>query len=170
MIKLYVFIGLILVFAGCAGQKQMTSARISKDGTEMLYGKISRAQLFFDYPEWQEVYDRYTPDQETVQKTRELHFSGRIYLFLGTWCKDSRREVPRMFKIFDQINLTNAEKIRIWAVDRAKKLADDLTDTYDIYFVPTVIFFGENGEIGRIVEQPEVTLEEDILRILSKGK
>ncbi len=170
MIHRNLFLSLILLAAGCAGQKQLTSARITKDGTEMLYGKISRAQLFFDYPEWQEVYDHYTPDPETVQKISELNFNGRIYLFLGTWCKDSRREVPRLFRIFDQSNLADTEKIQIWAVDRAKKLADNLTDTYDIYFVPTVIFFGENGEIGRIVEQPEVTLEEDILEILSKDK
>ena len=165
-----VFITSILALSGCTGQKQMASARIDKDGTEMLYGKISRDQLFFDFPEWRNEYDNYSPEENVINELKKADIYDEIFLFLGTWCQDSQREVPRLFKILDQIGTGAEEKIKIWAVDRAKKLADDSTDMYDINFVPTIIFFKNGREIGRIVENPEQRLEDDILNILSNDK
>jgi len=157
----------IAIFWACSGQQQLTTAKIDINGTEMLYGRISRDQLFYDFPEWENGYGSYEPDSSVVAKLHQTGYDDRILLFLGTWCHDSMREVPRFFRILDQAGLYDAGKISIWAVDRAKKLADNTTDTYDVYFVPTIIFMKANREIGRIVEQPENRLEDDMLNILS---
>lgn len=157
----------VAIFWGCSGQQQLTSAKVDIDGTDMLFGRISRAQLFYDFPEWEKGYKTYAVDSSVITKLNRTGYDGQILLFLGTWCHDSMREVPRFFRILDRSGLYNADKISIWAVDRAKKLADNTTDTYDVYFVPTIIFMKDNREIGRIVERPEKRLEDDMLKIIS---
>jgi hypothetical protein len=157
----------VALFWACSSQQQLTTAKININGTEMLYGRISRDQLFYDFPEWENGYESYIPDSNVVKELSQTAFPGQILLFLGTWCHDSMREVPRFFRILDQAGLYDPEKISIWAVDRTKKLADNTTDTYDVYFVPTIIFMNDSREIGRIVEHPENRLEDDMLRIVS---
>ncbi len=164
MFHVVIILFMVILF-GCAGQRVLTSAKIVKDGTEMLYGKISRMQLFFDYPDWQAGYENYVPDPEIVRKLQGMDYD-EIIVFLGTWCPDSQREIPRFFRVLDQSGKYDLEKIEIWAVDRTKKLADNLTDMYDIFYVPTIIFFKQDQELGRIIEQPEISMEDDMEQIL----
>ena len=133
----------------------------------MLYGKISLDQLFFDYPDWRQEYQSYAPQQKIIQQLKTLQPELKVIIFLGTWCPDSKREVPRFFKILDQADLTSRFDIEMWAVDRKKQLPNDLAQQYGIEYVPTFIFLKNGKEIGRIIESPEsLYLEQDILNIL----
>lgn len=89
-------------------------------------------------------------------------------VFLGTWCSDSRREVPRFLKIMDQAGIT-ADRIRLYGVDRAKESGDGMAGRYAISRVPTFILLRGGEELGRIVEHPVTTLEGDLLDILSRA-
>jgi thiol-disulfide isomerase/thioredoxin len=89
-------------------------------------------------------------------------------VFFGTWCPDSRREVPHFLKIADSAGVPEG-RIRLYAVDRSKKGPDDLTDKYGIDRVPTFIMLRDGREVGRIVEYPRTTLEGDLLAILAAG-
>jgi hypothetical protein len=91
----------------------------------------------------------------------------RVLMILGTWCNDSKRDVPRFFKIFDQAGL-KLDKVTMVAVDRSKKDAEGLTETHQIQRVPTFVFFRGEREIGRVTEKPVTTLENDIAGILAK--
>lgn len=134
----------------------------------MLYGKITLDQLFYDYPDWQEEYETYSPQQAVIKKLSKLNPDVKVLIFLGTWCSDSKREVPHFFKILDQAKLTSKIPIEMWAVDRKKNLPNNLSKEYQIEYVPTFIFLRKGQEIGRIVESPEALyLEEDVLKILS---
>lgn len=88
-----------------------------------------------------------------------------ITLFLGSWCKDSKREVPRFFKILDAADYNG--DVELIAVDRRKKTPENLQKGKDIKRVPTMIFKKDGEEIGRIVEYPVESLEKDIQKILS---
>jgi len=46
-------------------------------------------------------------------------------------------------------------------------LADEVDDV-DIHFVPTIIFYMNDEEVGRIVEMPYESLEKDMLEIVKK--
>ena len=87
-------------------------------------------------------------------------------VFLGTWCPDSRRNVPHFLKVADEAGVS-PDSIRLYCVDRSKKSDDGLTATYNIQRVPTFIFFKGGKEIGRIVESPELTIEQDMVRIFA---
>jgi thiol-disulfide isomerase/thioredoxin len=88
-------------------------------------------------------------------------------VFLGTWCGDSRREVPRMEKILSEMGIDIA-MVSIIAVDRDKFSPNGEHEGKDIRYVPTLIVSKDNQEIGRIVESPSsetATLESDLFEI-----
>jgi len=142
------------------------SIKVLQNGEKILYGKISREQLFSYFPEWKEEYDQYTPDQSTLSQFVEQNSPITVEIFFGTWCSDSRREVPRFFKILDMSNFMPNDNVTLWAVDRQKRLDNNLVQRKNIEFVATFIFIKNGSEIARIIETPNETLEKDLLNIL----
>lgn len=131
----------------------------------MLMGHTSRTQLFFDYPYWKEAFENYQPDSTAREEIRHLARPMEIKLYYGTWCGDSRRNVPRFLKIMDGLD---AFKITMVAVDRDLDANNGEPGRWDIQRVPTFIFFEKGKEIGRIVENPKKTLEKDIIAIIKE--
>lgn len=105
-----------------------------------------------------------TPLKALKTSLQDLEF----VLFLGTWCGDSKREVPRMLKLLETAGVSQ-NKIRLIALDRRpgkyKTSPEGLERKYGIKRVPTLIVLKKGREINRIVERPWSTLEEDLLRI-----
>ena len=91
----------------------------------------------------------------------------KIKGFLGTWCGDSRREIPRFFKILDQAGF-KFNNLELIAVNRNKKTPDNLQEGFNIIRVPTFIFYKQGKEIGRYVEYAKESLEKDMLQIISE--
>jgi hypothetical protein len=58
--------------------------------------------------------------------------------------------------------------IDIIAVDRKKQASDVDMTPYSIEKVPTFIFYKNGKEVGRIIETPHTTLENDMQLILKK--
>ena len=75
--------------------------------------------------------------------------------------------MPRFLKILDYLNYPK-DKIKIYAVDRSKKGLNNEIDSLNIQKVPTIIFYKNNKETGRIIEEPKVTLEKDLANIVTK--
>ena len=135
----------------------------------MLYGEITRQELFEEYPNWQDRYDDYSPDNAYIDTLSQEYPSVSVEIFLGTWCGDSRREVPRFLKISDNSNFVSADSIRFLAVDRDKKLSSGRAKKRNIKRVATFIFIYQGREFGRIVERTSSgSLEEDIVNIMRK--
>lgn len=131
-------------------------------------GNTDRAALANpQYPWFEENYRGYTSDQGAVAVIRQKKEGVSALIFLGTWCGDSRREVPRFYKVVDMAEFSD---VRIVGLDRKKKSPDGTESGYHIERVPTFIFFKNDKEIGRIVETPTTTLEEDISRILGSAR
>jgi len=152
-------------------QPNKMSYRFLKDGENddvILLGKIT-PEIFSDkdFSYWyQPEFDEYTVDSVTISKVSHLINEINITVILGTWCDDSHREVPRLIKILDYAGF-NFDKLNLFAVDHDKKAGTENIDAYGVKFVPTIIFFDKDEEIGRIIETPEASLEKDIVKILS---
>jgi thiol-disulfide isomerase/thioredoxin len=132
-----------------------------------LTGHVTRAALE-DYESWKTLRAQdYTPDASTVKTIAERGKDVQVLAIVATWCPDSRREVPRFFKIYDQARL-GMGKVTLVAVDRSKKDAEGLTVKYEILRVPTFVFFRGDREIGRVTERAVTTLENDIALIVAK--
>ncbi|PZW39557.1 thioredoxin-like protein [Mesonia algae] len=112
-------------------------------------------------------YEAYEPEEEIVEKINRNIDEYKIKVFMGIWCSDSRREIPKLYSLLDKIDY-NQDQLEVIAVDRSKTTTQGYEKNYDIQFVPTIIFIDKNGkEINRFVEFPQETLEEDILNIVT---
>ena len=134
----------------------------------MLLGYINR-QAFQDtsFSWWfNSVYDMYEVDSTTALSFKNKLDSIKVTVVMGTWCSDSRSVVPKLLRIIDYLSIP-ANKVTILAVGRNKRGMKDETDGMKIELVPTIIFYRNDTEIGRIVESPKETIEKDILKILN---
>jgi len=111
------------------------------------------------------VYDMYEVDSTSADSIHNKLNDINITIVMGTWCSDSRREVPKLFKILDDLKFPS-NKVSILTVGRDMKGRSTETESLRIEKVPTIIIYKNNSEIGRIVEAPEVSLEKDMLKIL----
>lgn len=135
-----------------------------------MFHTAAREKLF-ESPEMKEKYaveyPAYTPDPEAIQKLKSLLQQQEVIIVMGTWCGDCRLQVPRLYKVLDQAGFS-AEQISLIFVDESKKAANGLTAHLNIDKVPTFIFTTDGKEAGRIIESPLVTLESDMIEILTK--
>jgi len=140
-----------------------------KSGKPMLIGLCDRTAFADTSFSWwfNSEYDNYTPDSTEVLKLSNVINDVKITIVMGSWCSDSRREVPRIFKILDRINY-NFQNLTIVCVDRNKTAPNGLVEKLDIKLVPTFICTKDDKEIGRIVETPKETLEKDLVKIVLK--
>lgn len=111
-------------------------------------------------------YDSYIPDPATVDLLKKELEGVTIRAYMGSWCGDSKREVPKFYKLMDAVGLDQSDLTMI-AVDRSKRQPVELVDGYNVVRVPTFIFYRNGTEIGRYVERPRESLEQDILKIAS---
>ncbi len=113
-------------------------------------------------------YQSYTVDSTQFESLKPLLADKKITIVLGTWCGDSKFQVPHFLKITDALEFP-ADHISYIAVDGQKKAENGLIDHLNIQRVPTFIVFNQEGkEIGRIIERPQESLEKDLLKILQK--
>ncbi len=155
-----------LIFSACSSTQKTVQPTVDEDGN--LVGIVHKAdfqqslfQIWFE-----EGYNSYMPNSETVNSLKPLFKNIEIKAVMGTWCSDSRREVPHFYKILDESNV-KSKKLTMIAVDRTKNTPTNETGDLNITRVPTFIFYKNGVEINRIVEYPIHSLEEDMLQILS---
>ena len=113
-------------------------------------------------------YDAYQPDTISINRLKNVSRDNlTIKIILGTWCPDSRREVPRFLRIIDLWDFP-VGNITFIGVDSEKIAPVGEYEKLDIQRVPTFIFYKNNIEAGRIIEVPLTSLEQDMVNILTK--
>jgi hypothetical protein len=141
-----------------------------KSQMEVLNGLCDRdglkSDLFKTY--YDAEYAAYIPDAATITSLKTLiaNKNIKITIVMGSWCGDSQEQIPRFYKIIDQLSFAESN-ITLYCVDRSKKSDKGETDSLGIQLVPTFIFYLDGKEIGRITETPKVNLEKDFLEIMS---
>ncbi len=135
-----------------------------------LFGVISSSDLQnAPYNEWYSTnYSDYQVDQAALASLDNLLDGIEVKIIMGTWCHDSKREVPRFYKILSSLNGASIEDQMI-ALDREKKAPNGEIDGMGITNTPTFIFYRDGQELNRIVEVPIESLEKDMAKIL-KGE
>jgi len=170
MKRTVIFLSLFLCFSLSYSQNY-NQLVVDDKGKEKLLGKINREGLTSNsFKSWfDKNYDNYTPIEKLINTLKHSIKEYKIKLFLGTWCGDSKREVPRFYKVLDAVNFTE-EQLEVIAVDRIpeayKKSPTGEEKGLNIRRVPTFIFYKDGKEVNRIVESPQVSLEDDIKAIL----
>jgi hypothetical protein len=132
-------------------------------------GSISH-DAFFSVAElsnwFQMPYNNYTPKVDAIDKIASRKSELTFTIILGTWCSDSKDHVPAIIKMLDKAGVP-VSSIQIYAVNEGKNDPPEVVRRYEVKHVPTLIVSKFNGsELGRVVESPEKSWEEDVARML----
>ena len=111
-------------------------------------------------------YEDYHPNQKIVQKIKKNIKNVSVKAFIGSWCHDSKRELPRFYKIMELTAFDFTNNFQMIGITIGKKTPDNLQKGYAVKHTPTFIFYRDGKEIGRFVEHSKKIIEKDLLRIL----
>lgn len=150
------------------GTKEKINDTVPNEDSVMLLGKANRKGFQMDaFKDWFNTgYEAYKIDSETLVELKPLLKDVTITVFMGTWCEDSQRETPHFYKILDDVNFDES-KLTLITVSEEKTTSQGFEEGKNITNVPTIIFYKNDKELGRIVEYPIESLEKDMLAILS---
>ncbi len=141
---------------------------VDNEDQNMLIGKFTKEDLQqAPYARWfNEGYDGFNPSDEAMESIKNNISEYEIIVFMGTWCADSRREVPKLYKILDEAGY-DLSKLTIIGVDRNKVTPEKTEAEWDLDRVPSLIFIKDGKEVNRFVEYPRTSIEEDIAKIVT---
>jgi len=165
MRKILFIVTFLLLAAALNAQNDNKKVFDEKSGKDILIGTVTRDGLV-SMGDWFDMeYKKYQPDPAILDslKARRNEYPW-VFIVLGTWCGDSREQVPHFLKILDMIEYPS-EQVFMVAVDRDKKAGNFCVGDFNIKLVPTFIFTKDGDETGRIVETPVTTLEKDFLNL-----
>ena len=177
--KSTIYIIIIGCFFSChpklAPQGSLNRESTDSRGNAMLLGTCTKERLEQKpYSDWFiKNYSDYNIDTAAAEKLKEKLSGKKFLIFMGTWCGDSRREVPRLYKLFDYCGIKPAQVQLIMLDNRDSVYKQSPTHEergLNIHRVPDLLIFEKNREIGRIVESPVASLERDLLAIANKEK
>jgi thiol-disulfide isomerase/thioredoxin len=186
MRKIVILLTLLFIMTNCSTTSKSKSAgKVSQpSGTEtkkaapvepasqeatLIIGAFDPERLKQEpYSSWYTSgYDDYQIKSEVLNSLLDIAKENiTIKIVMGTWCPDSRREVPRMMRIFD-IWRFPISQISFIGVDRKKNANLPEFESLKIERVPTFIIYKNNIEAGRIIETPKTSLEQDLVNILT---
>jgi cyclophilin family peptidyl-prolyl cis-trans isomerase/HEAT repeat protein/thiol-disulfide isomerase/thioredoxin len=133
-------------------------------------GSMTTERLLTRVPEYVELKKSYAPDTSVVELMKTyVQPDDRVEVFMGTWCPDSLREVPKFLRILDELKTQGVDLPATFvAVDRAKQRPASLMAGKDVQKISTFIYYRGDRELGRIVERPQGVFEDDLLAIAAK--
>lgn len=137
-----------------------------------LLGYVKNQELEHEpYVTWYSPsYENYSPTAEIVtalKKASPEKFTVKIVF--GSWCGDSKRELPRMMKVLHAAGF-GEKQIQLLGVSDSmavyKQAPGREEKGLNVYRVPAFIVYQKGQEVGRINEYPVESLERDLLKIL----
>jgi thiol-disulfide isomerase/thioredoxin len=160
-----------LALVALMGVAMAQQTYLDQNKNKHLIGQFKATALQEDtsYNKWyNKNFEAYKIDQSLAPKIKSLaNDKIKIQIFLGTWCGDSKREVPRMIKLLEQTGITNYEIIGTYDTDTLYKVSPQHEEKgLNIFRVPTFIVYKDGKELNRIIEFPKESFEKDLITIL----
>lgn len=164
---------MLWVISLCTCVKGSPLAQSKAVKPQILYGSCTIDSLSAaPYGEWfNPGFENYMSVKTVMANLQKADFRNiSISIFFGSWCGDSKRELPRFLKLLSEIPFP-AEKIKMIAVGGNDSLIKQSPGHEEaglgIFRVPTFIIYRNGAEISRINEFPVHSLEKDLLDILN---
>lgn len=170
LIIIFLFSGFISCKSGGGDKNSWKGAAPSNLEREILIGEIHRNDLLAPpHHTWfNSNFDHYRPLQKDLDLIiPNLSTIDSIKVFMGTWCIDSKREVPKLFKIL-KVAGYELENVSVTGLELDKKAPKDPQEDFGVVMIPTIIFYKQGKELNRFVEYPRENFEKDIAKIVSE--
>lgn len=140
---------------------------VSEYVDKILNGPITKEGLQkMPYKVWFNTnYKTYIVDTDALKNIKRRQLKGlKILVFMGTWCHDSNREIPRLMRVCEELGI--ADQLELYGVDVNKTSQAGREKDYNVRKTPTIILMRDGVEIARILEEPEISFEQDFEKIL----
>jgi len=134
-------------------------------GPRFTLGKMESDTLFNNHQQFLNNYQsaQITEAERALVESWPSDIEFNVYF--GTWCHDSEREVPKLLKL---LSYNKTLTISLIGLDYKKTEPNGGAKANGVQFTPTIIVTRAGKELGRIVEQPAVSLVSDIHQIIKK--
>jgi len=156
MNKIFPFFVIIFLFSS-----------LNSTGEKDLTGPLSKEEILKNVPEWQELVASYTPKLLIIEKLKSVNQEFQVEIFMGCWCPDCKKHVSAYFKIMELTDNPFISTSYI-GIPREREARKELIQGKNIVRIPTFIIYFQNQEIGRIIETPTKSVEEDLIDIIEK--
>jgi cyclophilin family peptidyl-prolyl cis-trans isomerase/HEAT repeat protein len=149
------------------------AASVPNVSLPLIVGEITPDRLASTVPAYIQRKGEYKPDGAVVEMMKTYVQAGdRVEVFMGTWCDDSQREVPKFLRIADELKSQHGVDLpmRFVAVDKSKQQPAPLLAGKALQKVATFIYYRGDRELGRIEERPSGLFEDDLLTIAARER
>lgn len=147
------FLFSIFIFSTITAAAQ--NAEVSRDasGNKILKGFINAQELKKDtsFTWYAQSTKTYVPEAGALAAFTAQKDSVYILAFGGTWCGDTKQILPQIITLTESAGWSPSH-FTLLGVDRAKKTVNNLTEAFNVSYVPTFIVLKGGKEIGRVVE------------------
>jgi thiol-disulfide isomerase/thioredoxin len=133
----------------------------------VLTGELTREAVEAAVPDWVDAEVAAEIDAEAARALAGVAPGAEVAVYFGTWCGDSRRELPRLWRALDEVGSMVPFDLELVGVDRAKSEPADRLAGVDLRYVPTFVVRRDGREVGRIVETSPLGIERDLLALLT---
>jgi hypothetical protein len=135
-------------------------------GASLWGQKAVERSAILQLPEWKQIYETYVPDAAVIDSLRGRVAGFRADVYFGSWCDDSKNHVPVFLKIVDSLNVPEFT-VNFFEVDKKSASGQKYyAPEALVEKVPTFIFYRQDSESGRIVENPKDSILMDMMLIL----
>ncbi|MGW8122739.1 thioredoxin family protein [Roseivirga echinicomitans] len=156
-----------LMVSGQETKYNVETESVSSYVDKILNGPVTKEGFSqMPYKLWYNTnYKTYRVNTELLKDAKKKNIKElKVLAFMGTWCHDSNREIPRLMRIMDDMGI--GTQLELYALDVDKTSLKGKEKDYDIQNTPTIIFYLNGKEVSRVIEEPEGTFEEELVRIL----
>ncbi len=133
----------------------------------LLLGPVTRQQIEATMPEWVANTVEAAPDSAAAESLVAALPGAEVTVYFGTWCSDSGRELPRLWRALDDLGVLDPPEIRYIGVDRQKTAPAGVEKDANLLLVPTFVVHRGGREVGRVVESAPHGIERDLDDLLS---
>ena len=166
MKNLFYILFLLVIFSEAVKSEDKFTVKENK-GLLIVEGLISQHD-WLDVSGWDSCKINNYCASESICKSISRKFEDKSYRLLvvaGSWCGDTKTELPKLFKIINVCKL-DTNQYDIIGVDTDKMIKVQYSYKFFINKVPSLIVLKDGTEIGIIDVYPELIWDEDIMIIL----
>lgn len=130
-----------------------------------LVGVITLEKLRAAKPDYVHAAQKFVPDESAVAAIAKVRTPTVVRVFFGTWCSYCKHWLPHLMKTVESAK-NPAFTIELVGMSEDQSEPADLLRAHDISLTPTFVVLQGDEELGRIEEEPLVSIEADLARIL----
>ena len=137
--------------------------------TPDLKGFINTSDLLKQFPDWILKRDGYSPEPDTIAQIKALEVDISLLCFFRPRDTLSAEIIPRLLRIYQMCEFS-PDSLKLFVMNQEREDDTGLVRQHRIMGLPTILFFYQKEELGRIVGSPDTRLENLFLKIVEKSK